>query len=340
MRVSKAYSPIGIDVGPGEVRAVQLVRDASGVRLHRAACPTLDADGRSAADLLTDFGDAWAILRRRGFHGRRVVLAAPADATRASVVECPRTDAPEMVNQIARSELARAHRLEDGGFEMAWWEMPGRASKGGAVLAVACERAAAGAIEAGMSALGIDVVAIDLRSLALARACAPALHRGDGVLDAIVEIGWEGARVLMIAGGSVLYERELSDCGLSRAVGQIAAELMCDEEVARGALFRVGAGGEARSAGVMAPSVRAGVARLAAPIVDELNMSVSYAVRNYGLEPGGSIALVGAGAAAPGLDAVIGEGAGMRAAAWAAPGGEDGGRPALAAAWGLAARFD
>ncbi len=353
MGVARRYSPIGIDFGAREVRAVQLVRDHAGVRLHRAACPPSPlsqprreggADATAPAEHThpSDEGlaDAWASLQRRGFRGRRVALAAPGGSTKSSVVECPRPDAVGMVNEIVRVELTRAHALEPGSFETAWWELPRRASKGGAVLACACGHEITRGIDERCCALGLDVVAIDVRSLALARACAPLLDGGERVLDAIVEIGWDCSRVLVVGGGVLLYERELPECTLERAQDQIAAELMTDAQTARGAIFKVGAATEGTASGVLAPSVRAGVARLAEPIVGELGVSISYAVRNYGLEATGNIALVGDGAVIPGLPALIGEGAGMRTLVWEAPAGGCGGRPAMAAAWGLAARFD
>ncbi|MEZ6242910.1 MAG: hypothetical protein R3B57_07675 [Phycisphaerales bacterium] len=335
--VARRFSPIGLDFGARELFAVQLVRDHAGVHVHRAASPPISPEAESESGDGADWlALAWATLARRGFHGAQVALAAPSGSTKSSVVECPRVDAPGAVDEIVRAELARAHRLPVGGFEMAWWSLPGRPSKGAAVLACACEHTVARGLDERFAALGVEVAAIDLRSLALARACAHLLSPDTGVLDAIVEIGWDRSRVLVMGGGAVLYERELSECNLTRVRDQIAGELMTDARVAERALFSVGGAGES---GMLAPTVRACVSRLGETIGGELGVSVSYAVRNYGLRSSGRVVCAGPGASIPGLDAVIEQDGGMHTGAWAAPGG-GGVNPSMAVAWGLAARFD
>jgi len=334
--VAGRYSPIGVDIGAREVLAVQLVREHAGVRVHRAARPPIRAtEAPEGADWL---GSVWETLVRRGFRGRRVVVCASGGATKSSVVECPRVEAAGALDEIVRAELSRAHRLEAGRFEMAWWPLPGRANKGATVLACASEHAGAREIDERFARLGVEVTALDLRSLALSRACAGMLSTDPSVLDAIVEVGWDRSRVLVVGGGAVLYERELAECGLSRACAQAASEIMSDAQIAEAAIFRIGA--EGGGGGVLAPTVRTGVTRLGETIGGELGVSISYAVRNYGLAASGRIVCAGEGAAIPGLCAVIGEGGGMPAGVWAAPGDATGMSPAMAVAWGLAARFD
>lgn len=278
----------------------------------------------------------WQALRRRGFRGNAVIVPAPSDKVRTSVVECPRTDAAGAIDAIVKSEISRAHNVAARDFESAWWALPRRGGGGPAsVLASACGHDAAEAIAGLIESAGAELQTLDLRPLALARAAEHLLTPGGQALDAIVEIGWDASRVVVVGMGCVLYVRELADCGLSWASDQLVKDLGVERDVAERLL--AGAGAE-RSDSALARLARSGVDHIVAMIARELEMSVSYAVRQFGIEQTGRALLMGAGHDAPGAEEQFGQATGLDVISWEAPGGAC--EPALAAAWGLAARFN
>ena len=225
-------TPIGLDVGSRLIKAVQLepapagsgargMRVAAAVVVPRAVLmppePRRVANDVPGADRAKPLGSGSSVpsaqelaglpevLERAGFSGRRVVLAAPSGGLMTSVLELPARAGAAPARQIARMELARAHRCTPDAFEMGYWDLPptgagitmgsARAlTRGSSIMAVGLPHTQANALLDAFGAAGLYVSAIDVGPCALARACEPLLTGGAAAVAAAAAAAGESAR--------------------------------------------------------------------------------------------------------------------------------------------------
>jgi len=340
-----ARTPVGVDVGARSIKAVQL-RPLSGGRWAVAASASIP---RSAAEDAAVAGAQPAavtaplatgeverlhdVLRRQGFGGSGVVLAIPSSRLLSASLELPPRSSNAPVDSIARAEFARAHKLplEAPNFEFAHWELPA-AARGGRTsqaLAVGCTHADADAVLRPFDEDGLDVVALDVEAWALARACG-SLAAPPGRVTALLDMGWNACRLVVVHHRTVCYTRLLTDAALRhlhRAVGQ---HLGLEPEVARhvledAALWAAGHGGDApgdaagerggESANESSPAVD--VRRIVwahfDAMIAELRTSFSYAAHQYPDAPLQRLLLTGGGAVIPGAAEYLREALGIEA---------------------------
>ncbi|HWE93453.1 MAG TPA: pilus assembly protein PilM [Tepidisphaeraceae bacterium] len=293
-------SPIGIDVGRREIKAVQLVRGAGTLRVAAAMLLPRPADGITPLDAeVQRLGDA---LDRSGFIGRRIVLAVPGEKLISSVLELPRTSAVP-VTQMARMELARNHRCPPDSLEMGCWELPAaaRAAKSAQVMAVACRHEDANAILDRFESFGLDVVGLDVRACALARVTAP-LAPADGGVTAVLELGWTAANLVLLYRGNVVYERKVADAGFDRLHAELCKKLHVEPDVADYLLADAGLGVTPGDANAAPPDARALMTAHLESLAADVSASLSYAAHQYDDSGIASLLLCGAGAAVPGVD--------------------------------------
>jgi Tfp pilus assembly PilM family ATPase len=221
------------------------------------------------------------------------------------------------LDQMALAQLAEAGRCEAGSLTGTWWPR-GAPGEGGAFPAMAAgvrtrdADALADSIEAG----GLEVVAVDVRGCALARACGPALDGGAAV-TAIVSIGHSAAMVVAVLGGVPVYERVLPESGLKELHDRLSKNLGMEAESIGYALARVAGLGEQSEAdvpeGETLDEVRGMVEAHAQTLAREVQVSLSYAASTApGATPGSAI-VVGDGAEIPGLCAMFGAALGQPA---------------------------
>jgi Tfp pilus assembly PilM family ATPase len=315
----EARSPIGLDIGARAVKAVQLGRSRARTIIRAAAhFPRISpGEALNPAELIRALG----ILRRQGFVGERVVVCIPDAQLLSGVVELPARAPAPTLNAIARQELARACKKDPGSIELAWWELPAggpnaRADQGAQALALGCAHADSeqllacfaplgGAGRAGQG--GLDVIAIDARPAAIARACAP-LAADAPNLTAVLDLGHSAAHILIMAGRSLVYERTLAEASLRLLASGIANQLSIDDALAEYVLRVVGCGPTGRSdadtnpphAVEQAEDARALICAHADALAGELRASMSYATRRFNGTLS-RIVLCGHGADIPGL---------------------------------------
>src|SRR4051794_35623253 len=113
---TRSRTPIGLDVAGRWVKAVQLSRTATGLRLAAAArvARADPAAGFSEADAQVLAG----VLERAGFQGHDVVLGAPREMLLSDVLELPPRASGAPIEQLARVELARANKCDPASFEL------------------------------------------------------------------------------------------------------------------------------------------------------------------------------------------------------------------------------
>src|SRR5688572_2895186 len=206
-------SAIGLDLGARHVTAVQLERAGAGASGWRVAAAARVSRSRAGQPL--DAAEAAKLcdtVDRLGFTGADVVLAAPADKLMAGVLELPPRTAQIPLEQIARVELARTNKCSPESFEMGFWELPSpaRAGKATHVMAVGYPHPEATALLDLVEHAGFNVVAIDARCCALARACGGMASPPPG-LTAILELGWSSASLVLLHDGVVVSERALAE---------------------------------------------------------------------------------------------------------------------------------
>src|SRR5947208_914800 len=103
MLFGKRYSLIGLDMGSRSMKAAQVSRSGTQVRVEAAAVipyasaeTTLDEQGMRR---LRD------VLHRQGFHGHNLVVAAPADKLHVELLDLPPRHSGAPVDQIAQAEM-------------------------------------------------------------------------------------------------------------------------------------------------------------------------------------------------------------------------------------------
>jgi len=190
----RGRTAIGVDIGGRTMTAAQLLVCGQEYRVQ-ALCllPRAEAEGPvSAADALV----LRRVLKRQGFSGSRIVIAAPQEHLLRAALELPAKVSGAPLGQIARMELSRLHNVEPDSFEMAHWELkaPDSAKPVTQTLAVGCPHEAANALLDVFEGAGFDVAGLDAPGAAAARACAP-LILAPPEITAIVDCVWNSAGI-------------------------------------------------------------------------------------------------------------------------------------------------
>ncbi len=332
-------SAIGVAVSPRCIEAVQLelrggrrggrpaVRDA--VALARRS-PGEGFDAAEAARLA-------GVLRRRRFMGNDVVLALPNARLVRGLIEVPGNSVDPVA--AAAREAERTHGLAPGGYELAAWrpELPRAAAGGGgggrqAVVCVSGARHADAApwLEA-FGAAGLSVNALDTRACAVSRVLpgGGVGERGEGgegpraTITAVLDMDHAAAELVLLQGGSVVYQRPLLDSGLVRLYAALG-EAGVDERAAGvllGATGYAGDGGAGGSGGERGGAaalhgegmrgVRGVMEGYVRGVVAEVEPALGYAARVYPDWPVERLVVVGEAARVRGLEGALREAMGL-----------------------------
>ena len=301
--LGRGQTPIGVDVGARHIKAMQL--SCRGGNRHVEAAAFFPRPGpidRIDASTIHELPD---VLYRRGFKGNDIVLAAPGDLLRTSILELPGDGPDTPLHQIARVEMSRMHKLNPQSFEMACWVLPepDRSHKTTHMMAAACPHEDANRLLDVLEAQGLSVCALDVGARALARANAAITRPGDHIV-AILDLGWQVARLVVMNGQVISYERTLAEGGLGPIHRDLTAQLNDDSEVAEHVLHKVGLTApqqDAEQAAASHASVRRVMAEHFEAMLNELLTSLSYMSQQYSQTELDSVLLVGAGASVPGL---------------------------------------
>lgn len=339
-------TPIGVEIDGRRLSAVQLEPVSDGFRL-RAAASVLQHG--SSEPFNAEHGVRLArVLERQGFAGTSVVLAVPPRSLMTAVLELPSSETGAPLEDIARAELANAHKCDPDTIAAAFWDLPepARSTRGTCVMAVGCPEEDATALLDAVESVGLTVCALDVRSLAQARACTPMLRDISG-LAAILNLGWLSADLIVQTSGVVVYERTLLDSGLSGVLEDLVADLDLDLDVADYVLREIGLDcgkTEHEAQQEIVAAVRDRTVAYLNGIVPEIRLSLGYAAQEYGRTGIDRLLLVGEAAGIPGMVKHVSREFGLEATVVApsdllvadeAPTGPAA-SPALTAAFGLA----
>ena len=302
MRCS-SHTVIGVDIGRRTMKAVQL-RRASG-RYRVAALALLPRPQAEAEVSRADAQALRSVLRRQGFIGRRIVVAAPDAALMRATLELPANVSGAPVGQIVRMELARLYNVAPETFEVAHWETktPEGAKPMTQTLAIGCPHEAADALLDIFEDSGFDVTALDVRSAAAVRACGPVLLPSPGI-TAIADVGWRATSVLFVCGRSLIYERILEGSAMSELTDRLAEAFGITSEGATQVINTVGLSAEAGIASLdqaTLEAVRKHLRHHFDRLLEELKVPFSYARHQFPAEGVQRLLLIGGGATVPQL---------------------------------------
>jgi len=335
-------SPIGLDIGTHEIRAVQLARTGSGDSLVCRAIFPRHVDPSDYQPMERDEA-AWmtGVLARKGFVGDRIAVIAPHGSCSAHIVELPARESGAPKDVIARAEIARTRRCPPDRFELASWYLPqrGRTDRG---MAIACEKSQLEACIDSLEGAGMVPVAVDLEETAFARACAPALAADADAIHAMLRIGWNSTMGVLALGETVVYTRRF-EIGVGRFVCRFRDRTGLSWNDASRVL-------DCNTPDAEQPDAFEKVARsmwsdLATRLGAEIDTAVTYVTHAHRSAPIGRVLVSGYGAGRPEVLTTLDDILGMPvspADCWPGsdPIGDAGESARYAVAAGLAGRFD
>ena len=226
---------IGVDIGSRYIKAAQVV----GSRI--AAAISVPRTSSTAALEPFEVQRLSEALRKNMFRGRCIVLAVPASQLLTAIMELPPRSSGTPIERLACSELARRHNVDMRSLEIACWDLPppARAGNRAYVMAVACAQANADSLLDVVEGEGLSVEALAVQAEALSQACLPLLsderHTG-----AILDVGWASSRLVLLYGGTVVYERDLAKSGIAALARLMASERGTDLDTAERFLLAEG----------------------------------------------------------------------------------------------------
>jgi type IV pilus assembly protein PilM len=292
-----------VDIGRRTIKAAQLAR-----RDDRYHILTLSLLPRPEPEKEISRADALAlksILKRQGFSGREIVLAAPEERLLRASLELPSKVSGAPVEQIIRMELSRLHNVPPDSFEMAYWELKAAnsAKPTTQTLAVGCPHEAANALLDVFEDVGFHVVALDTCSAAAARACRPLVLPAPQV-TAIMDLGYRSSRLLFACGPSLIYERSLDEVCIAELADRLVEAFGIPPESACQILGTVGPATE-EATGRFDPETLEAIRRHLRSHFDkllaELKTPLSYANHHFPGEGVKRLLLLGGGAVVPQL---------------------------------------
>ena len=296
-------TPIGIDIGTRQIKAAQLQRSHSGWRVE-----ALSVIPRTRPDSIISSEEVQllnSVLQRQGFQGRNIVLAVPRDKILTGILELPPRGSGAPLEQIARVELSRMHKVPPNSFEMSYWHLPAstKSKDSTQVIAVGCAHTDTNKLMDVFEGEGLNVEALDVRTLAALRACEASLTAEPSV-TAILDIGWCSAYLSLIHRDVVVYERDLNKAGMKCLSETISAKLHLDNEATKTILTEVGLTSSDENDRVVNQAfeeIRTMLVRHFDAMVDDLRAPFLYTADRYsevGIE---RLLLIGGGASISGL---------------------------------------
>lgn len=170
------------------------------------------------------------------------------------------------------------------------------------MMAAACGHDDADAFLDVFEAAGLSVVAMEAEVCSLGRALAPLLAQAAGI-TAVLQLEWSSALVVLLYGDVVVYQRTLTEAGTGRLHAALTESLGLDGEVAEYAIEGVGLASDQEPSGdwQLRTDVHSKVSSHFRRVVEELKVSLSYAVHQYPDAAVDALLLTGEAAAVPDL---------------------------------------
>jgi len=299
--LGSARTPIGLDIGAKQIKAAQLTPAGDTWRVEAVSVIPRTETGPLNADQAAQLR---SVLQRQGFSGNEVVLAAGKDKLLSGILDLPARVSGAPLDQIARMELSRVHKVPADAFEMSYWQIPSAGRSGAVqVMAVACPHDDANEMIDVLEDAGFDVKAIDAPACALARACRGLLAPGDSA-TVVLEIGWRSVTLAILYQDVIAFHRSLAEAGLQPLFEATRHTFHLPDEAVEHLLATVGLDRDAQAAeggGDPLEELAKNVARHFDGLIQELRRSVSYFTSCNSSVELSHLLLAGGGAGIPGL---------------------------------------
>ncbi len=283
-QLGSSTCPIGVDIGGGAVKLVQLERAGDGLRVIAAARRPLPAT-RRANDPSFEQALVRALsqmLAEGGFRGTRCVSALPAAVVQFKNVRLPKMPPDELAAAVQWEAAERLGQRGDG--LMTQYFDAGEVRQGDEsrqeVIVMSAKTADVEGHTATLTDAGLTPVAIEVAPAALARLTYRDPDGGDDQgpdARVIVDIGYTGAKVLVTRAGRVLFCKHI-DIGGQAFDRAVAVQLDLPTEEAAAARIEIDADSSQESA-------TAGRARViyeaVRPVATDLAREIGLCVRYY-----------------------------------------------------------
>lgn len=304
-------TPIGVDVGAKYIKAAQLSRQGPRWRLTAGALirrqhPDTPIDREECRRLHN-------LLARQGFSGREIRLLVPSAHLLASPLELPSMTDQVPFDQVARMEFARSHKVEPDAVEMNWWRVPApvRSNQLTHVMAVGCRHADVEPLLEPCEAEGLVVTGLDAEVDVLMRLVRRAVLTAEGI-STVVDVGWTSTRLIVLYQNVAIYRRCLPEDGLKSLAEGIGECIGLGPDVGDHLVSGYFNNPQDLPAGYR-KAIEQQARQFAERLRDELHLSLAYASHRYPDAVVGCVALIGGGAALPGLAELLGESTSMPA---------------------------
>jgi len=308
MNVLSSRTPIGLDVGSGQIKAAQLRR--LGRRWRAEALCSIPRTAPETSIATDEARSLASVLRRQGFSGKQAVLAVPPEKLLTGIIEVPPVSSGAPVDQIAQMELARLHKVSSDSFEMSYWNLPDSARSGepAQIMAAACKHDEANKLLDTFEEAGISVEVLDAHPSAVPRACRPLLPDPPGMAG-VLDLGWTVASLSIVAQGVVTYERVIPQAGMRELYRTIREQSDLDDEHIDRILTEIAfypAGQDQQPSESLFREV-AGIMRIHfESLCDELQAPFAYVAQRYSAAGVTRVLLIGGGGRIPRLPEFLG----------------------------------
>lgn len=301
--IGRSRTVIGIEIGSRNIKAAQLC--PSDGQHHIAALSMLPRERPGQQIDRKEILDLKDVLRRQGFCGNDVVLAAPEDKLLRATLELPPQVSDAVVAQIVRMELSRLHKVAPDSFELVYWRLsPATQAKSVTqTIAVACPHEVADAYLSVFQEAGFNVTALDVHSAAAARACMPLIVPPPAVTS-LLDLGWNSTKLLLLWGRTVLYEKFISSQCIATLTARLSEMFGLPEKPAYQIVGTIGFGQHSKASGLDRQSVEAirkMLISFLAMILEELKAPFAYVNHQYPGEGLKRLLLIGDGAGIVGI---------------------------------------
>lgn len=293
MRLPSMWSPIGLDIGPHHVTAVQI--DSLGRVRSYASFRRAEAD----VDLTeSEASRIREVLDRCGFRGLRTAIAAPRSMLRSAILDLPPAASGAPIQHLARMELSRLQKMPQSSFAIGLWELP-ESTRGSAAtqsMAVACPNDAADALCGVLDDAGLEVIAMDTTACALCRALPIDASR----TEAILELNQSRSTLIVVHKGVVVFERQLGELTMHSLRARLAKHLRLPLSASAQLLRERGFGTEPDNLALL-DAAKA----ICESFVEEIAQSAAFASSRYRDAAVSRVFLVGSDSSTPHLGSYL-----------------------------------
>lgn len=298
-RYTKRKSILGIDIGQTAIKAVQVAQAGDDI-LIEGAVKIARPDKRSECLTLDEAMELRDTLERRAMHATHTILVAPSGGLVGSALDVPKAKDAVTRQRLVQSELGRAHRLQPGTFEFAWWDLPANASGVGLgqVHAVALPHQCVMPTIDALTSISRDTTRTIPQSLACLRV---AQHSKVDPLQisAVLDIGSNSAHLTLYYANTAVHERRLPDFDLKKMQHAFAGSVRTQMATPADAMSYFGIRDETE--GPLASATASLLENAAGELAQEIALSFAYISHRYPQAELGPMFLVGGGANVPGL---------------------------------------